>query len=554
MVIPLPPNEAQRLQALHAYGLLDARPEAGFDEITALASYLSRAPIALFGLVDETRQCFKSCFGFQLSEIPRENSFCAYTILDPEGMVVADALADPRFAVNPLVQGAPGIRFYAGTPLLTRDGYALGALCVIDTQPRPRFAPHQHKTLQMLGRHLMTQIDHRYASAYLAQALAQRQREEAEEEARLRDRARQLERLNEMKDRFMALLAHELRNPLAPIINAVEILRSPEPRDSIEIIERQVKQLARLVNDLLDFSRAARGKIALNKTTLDLVSAVRSAARDAAPALAKRRQRFAIELGVEPLWAEADPMRLEQVVSNLLVNAAKFTPEEKSIQLTLGKEGGEAVLRVRDEGIGIAPEMQERIFDPFVQIGDSDSNQGGLGLGLPLVRQLIHLHGGTVEVHSEGAGLGSEFTVRFPLVEAPKTAQQFIASDAPAAAAAHLRVLVVDDNSDLGATLRQLLLLWGHEPALANCGSDALKKALEFRPDLVLIDIGLPRMDGYAVARALRAEPALNSTRLIAMSGYAEEADRARATQAGFHDFYIKPIDPGRLRELLTLQ
>ena len=554
MAFPTPPNEARRLTALRAYGLLDTPPEAPFDEIASLASYITQAPIALVGLLDEHRQWFKARVGIDLSETPREHAFCNHTILHPEGMVVADALADPRFASNPLVQGAPGIRFYAGTPLVTQDGYALGTLCVIDIQPRPRFAPEQHQALQTLGRHLMTQIDIRYSSAYLAHALVKRQREEAEQHQRLLERERELARLNEVKDRFMALLAHELRNPLAPILNAIEILRSPDPDDAVEIIERQVKHLARLVEDLLDLSRVTRGKIVLKKTTLDLVSAVRAATRAASATLAKRRQRFVIELPGEPLWTKADAMRLEQIVSNLLINASKFTPEEKQIRLTLQREDNQGVLRIKDEGIGIPKEMQERIFEPFVQVGDAHQRQSGLGLGLPLVRQLTRLHHGVVEVRSDGAGGGSEFTVRLPLTEPPPAfVNPAASSDAPHAAARH-RVLVVEDNPDLGTTLQRLLAHWGHEPALATSGANVLDKALEVRPDIALIDIGLPQMDGYAVARTFRAEPELGEMRLIAMSGSGEEADRTLAAQAGFHDFFIKPLDPAHLRQVLERQ
>lgn len=547
----MPSNEARRITTLHTYGLMDTPQEAPFDEIATLASYVFQTPFAAIGLLDERRQWFKARVGLNVSEVPRDHSFCAYTILHPDGLIVADALADPRFAVHPLVQGAPGIRFYAGTPLLTQDGFALGALCVGDTEPRPNFTREQHQVLQTLGRHLMTQIDLRYSSAYLAQALVKRQREEAQQREHLIERERELGRINEIKDRFMALLAHELRNPLAPILNAIEILRSPEPDDAVEIIERQVKHLARLVEDLLDLSRVTRGKIVLKKTTLDLVAAVRSAARAAAPALAKRRQRFVIELPKEPLWTRADAVRLEQIVSNLLVNAAKFTPEEKQIRLTLQREDDHGVLRIKDEGIGIPREMQERIFEPFVQVEAAHQVQSGLGLGLPLVRQLTRLHHGTVEVRSEGAGCGSEFTVRLQLAEPPQESPLSAASTDIPHPAVHHRVLVVEDNPDLGATLHRLLGHWGHEPALVASGLEALDKALEFHPDIVLVDIGLPHMDGCAVAQALRAESALGQMRLIAMSGYGEDADRTRAAQAGFDDFFIKPLDPVHLRQLL---
>jgi len=552
MTDPLPVYETERLQALCDYGLMDTQQEAVFDEIVALASYVFRTPIALVSLVDEKRQWFKARTGLAIPETPREYAFCAHTILEADGMVVPDALADPRFASNPLVLGSPGIRFYAGTPLITREGHALGALCVIDTKPRPQFDSEQKQALQTLGRHLMAQIEIRYSSAFLAKALVERRQAELEQQNRILEHGRELSRLNELKDRFMAMLAHELRNPLASILNAVELLRSPEPDDAVEIIESQVKHLSRLIEDLLDLSRVMRGKITLKKTTVDLAESVRAAARAARPILSKGGQRFVTELPEEPLWVQADLVRLEQIVSNLLVNAAKFTERGKQVSLSLRREAAQAVLRVCDEGIGIPKEMQERIFEPFVQVEESRT-RGGLGLGLPLVRQLVHLHNGSIRVQSEGPGRGSEFIVRFPLHAEPLTAFVDETEDGLAATPLHVRhrVLVVEDNPDLGGTLSRLISHWGHETDLVRLGSAALERALKFRPDIVLIDIGLPQMDGFAVAECLNTSPELAGMRLIAMSGYADEDDRSHAMQAGFNEFLLKPVDPSFLRQLL---
>ncbi len=550
MAAPLPVDEAGRLQALSDYGLMDTPPEAVFDEIVALASYVFKAPIALISLVDEHRQWFKARTGLDLPETPREYAFCAYTILEPEGMVVPDALADPRFTSNPLVSGNPGIRFYAGIPLVTREGQSLGALCVIDTKPRPQLDPEQKQALQTLGRHLMAQIEVRYSSAFLAKALVERRQAELEEQNRIVEHARELSRLNESKDRFMTMLAHELRNPLASILNAVELLRSPEPEDAVEIIEGQVKHLSRLIEDLLDISRFTQGKITLKKSTLDLVEIVRSAVRATQPVLTKGGQHFVLELPGEPLWVRADPVRLEQIVSNLLINAAKFTERGKQIRLSLEPEAETAVLRVQDQGAGIPREMQERIFEPYVQV-EENRNLGGLGLGLPLVRQLVSLHNGSVQVQSDGLGSGSQFTVRLPLHNARPAERVPEAVAAPAQGHVSHRVLIVEDNPDLGETLHRLICRWGHQAALVRLGSEALEMGLAFRPDIVLIDIGLPQMDGFAVAENLCGLPEISGARLIAMSGYGTEADRARAMQAGFHEFLLKPIDPAVLRHML---
>ena len=551
MTVLMPANEIERLQTLHAYGLLDSPPEAVFDEIVALAGYVFNAPIALISLLDESRVRFKSCVGIQVQETPRESSFCAYAVLDPEGLVVPDALADPRFAKHPLVLGTPSIRFYAGVPLITREGHALGTLCVSDTKPRPCFDFDQKQALQTLGRHLMAQMELRYSSAFLARALNERRQAELEQQNRLVEHDRELNRLTEMKDRFVTMLAHELRNPLASILNAIELLRSPEPQDALEIVEAQVKHLSRLIEDLMDLSRVTRGKIVLKKVILDSVQAVHAAARAAQPLFAKGGQRFVTDWPKEPLWVLADPVRLEQIVSNLLVNAAKFTEPGKKISLSIQRQDDHAVLRVKDEGIGIPPEMHACIFEPFVQL-DGSQNRGGLGVGLPLVQQLIRLHNGRVELRSDGTQCGSEFIVRIPLAKpSPAQGAEAPKKSAPPAAQTRHRILIVEDNPDLGMTLRRLLSHWGHEADLTASGLTALEKALEFRPDIAIIDIMMPKMDGYAVAQRLCSHPELAGLRLVAMSGYGEESDQTRAFQAGFHDFLLKPVDPSLLRKLL---
>ncbi|MDD5350224.1 MAG: ATP-binding protein [Chthoniobacteraceae bacterium] len=551
MSAPMPEREAERLAALRDYGLMDTPPEAVFDEIAALASYVFHAPIAGIGLLDERRQWFKARIGIDFTEAPREAVFCAHTILEPDILVVLDALDDPRFVSCPYVVGPPGVRFYAGVPLITREGHALGALCVVDTEPRESFEPEQKDALKTLGRHLMAHMELRCSSAFLARALRERRQSEQAQHALLLERERELGRLNEMKDHFLALLAHELRNPLASIVNALELLRSPAPEDAAAIIETQVTHLSRLIEDLLDLSRVTRGKIALRKTALDLVEAVRAAARAARSAFFKGGQQFILELPETPVWVQADPVRFEQIVSNLLANAAKFTGPGKQVRLCLEAAEAHALLRVRDEGIGISPAMLERIFEPFVQ-ADAGRDRTGLGLGLPLVRQLASLHGGSVEVRSEGPGRGAEFIVRLPLQASPPAPSSEPAEEA-ALVSPRLpvcrRVLVVEDNAALGSTLSRLLSRWGHEPRLVNSGAVVLEEALAFRPEVALVDIGLPERDGFSVAKCLCSTPELAGVRLFAMSGYGGEEEHAR--EAGFHEFLLKPVDPLALRHLL---
>ncbi|MEI6351241.1 MAG: hybrid sensor histidine kinase/response regulator [Verrucomicrobiota bacterium] len=364
---------------------------------------------------------------------------------------------------------------------------------------------------------------------------------------RLREQDAELIRVNQIKDQFLAILAHELRNPLAPILNAVELLRSPEPGDAVEIIERQVKHIARLLEDLLDLSRITQGKIILHQSRIDLVESARLAARSSC---CEKEHVFILDLCSEPLWIEADPVRIEQIIGNLLNNAIKYTEAGKSIRLSVQREGEEAVLRVQDEGLGVPPEMLERIFEPFVQISESlERARGGLGLGLPLVRQLVEIHHGTVTAHSAGLGRGSEFVVRLPLATSPKKKNgNTLETCLPHPEPARHRILVVEDNADLSGTLCRLLTAWGHTVEVSSTGSDAIAKAIKFKPDIVMVDIGLPDLNGYEVGRQLSRLPELPELLLIAMSGYRMEADELRATEAGFKDYLLKPFDPSELR------
>jgi signal transduction histidine kinase len=358
------------------------------------------------------------------------------------------------------------------------------------------------------------------------------------------------------KDEFLATLAHELRNPLAPIRNAVELLRSIGPKDTPpswapDVIDRQVRQLVRLVDDLLDVSRITQGKVTLRKEPVDLATVVGLAVETSRPLMSARRQELTLEMPSTLLPLQADPARLAQVVANLLNNAAKYTPEGGRIHLGLETQGQEALLCVRDTGLGIAPELLPRIFDLFTQ-GDRSlaRSEGGLGIGLTLVRTLVEMHGGTVSVRSGGPGKGSEFTVRLPLApEAAPSPHRAARVDGPAFAR---RILVVDDSVDNADSLARLLGSCGHDVRTAYDGLAALAVAREFQPEFVFLDIGLPRMDGYEVARRLRAEPGFEAATLVALTGYGQEGDRRQAEEAGFDTHLVKPADLHALRALLA--
>jgi PAS domain S-box-containing protein len=361
-----------------------------------------------------------------------------------------------------------------------------------------------------------------------------------------------------LKDEFLAMLAHELRNPLAPILNGLHMLGIPEVQGSTaqrirSVMEQQVRNLTRLVDDLLDVSRITRGKIQLRKTTGDLASVVAHAVETARPVIEARKHELSVSLSPEPLLLEADITRLEQVFTNLLNNAAKYTEPGGQIWLTGEREKDEIVVRVRDNGIGITDGLLPRIFDMFTQADRAlDRSQGGLGIGLTLVRKLVELHGGSVLVHSDGPGKGSEFMVRLPALIAPRPAAFEAATEKVPGQKASLRVLVVEDETAVAEMLVMLLELWGHMVRAAHDGPAALAAVQTFHPEVILCDIGLPGMDGYQLARRLQLQEGPTKPILVAVTGYGQEEDRRRAQQAGFDHHMTKPVDPVALEGLLA--
>lgn len=379
-----------------------------------------------------------------------------------------------------------------------------------------------------------------------------------QEDEELRRRAEDLAGADRRKDQFLAMLAHELRNPLAPIRNAVELMRQVETQDpsfqpSREMVERQVKTLARLVDDLLDVSRISQGSIRLRKEVVDLGAVVERAIEAARPLIEARGHTLTVRLPTDPVRLEADPTRLEQVVANLLNNAAKFTMPGGRIQVTARLDQSEAVVRVKDNGIGVPPNVLDRVFEPFVQSeGSLARSEGGLGIGLTLARSLVEMHGGSIEAHSPGLGQGSEFVVRMPArVPAGRAAPPLPEPTAPFAARA-LRVLVVEDNLDTAESLSALLRLWGHDVRVVHDGLSAVDAAHEQHPEVVLLDIGLPGLDGYQVAKKLRDDHELEGALLVAMTGYGQPDDRRRSREAGIHHHFVKPVEPFVLRTLLS--
>ncbi len=371
-------------------------------------------------------------------------------------------------------------------------------------------------------------------------------------EAELRDADRR-------KDEFLATLAHELRNPLATISYSLQILKKPlVDAETIaltnDMMERQVQHLVRLVDDLLDVSRVTHGKIELRLERVELAKVVARAVETAQPLIDARGHRMEISVPEPPLFLHADPVRLAQVISNVLTNAVKYTDRNGQIRLTARQHGQQAEIVVRDNGIGIAPHLLPHVFDLFVQADHSASkSQGGLGIGLTLVKNLLELHGGSIGVHSDGLGHGAAFTIHLPLA-AEHPAQPIAAFPAypQAPPSSGLRLLVVDDNEDAARSLAMLLRFQGHDVQIACNGTAALGLAPVFSPDMALLDLGMPEMDGYEVARRLRMIPSLENIFLVALTGWGQREDRRRTAEAGFDEHLIKPPEPMILEELLT--
>jgi PAS domain S-box-containing protein len=362
------------------------------------------------------------------------------------------------------------------------------------------------------------------------------------------------------KDEFLATLAHELRNPLAPIRNSLQILKmqhvDPETvQESREVMERQVHHMVRLVDDLLDVSRVMRGKIELRKEPVELATIVARAVETAQSLIEAQEHRLDISLPSESLRLDVDPVRLAQVVGNLLTNSAKYTQAHGHIWLTAHREGKQAVLQIRDNGIGIAPDILPHVFELFVQADHSSTRaQGGLGIGLTIVKNLVEMHGGSVAVRSDGLGKGSEFEVRLPLLMTKRREPHGNRQDERQVRhpiPGH-RLLVVDDNQDSARSLAMLLRLEGHEVQIAHDGPAALELAKSYGPEMVLLDIGMPGMDGYEVARKLRQQSGLETVVLAALTGWGQEDDRRRTAEAGFDHHLVKPIEPTVLQKLLA--
>jgi PAS domain S-box-containing protein len=509
----------------------------------------------LYTLSGVPREAFE---GFPM---PRNTAVFGATFRGEAIVRLDDVTRDPRYGKNPPYHGLPEghlpVRSYLAAPVVSRGGEVLGGLFFGHSQVGV-FTRRHEAILRSVAAQAAIAIDNARLYQQATAELIERKR--AEEALREADRR---------KDEFLAMLAHELRNPLAPIRTANRILQEAGPADPLfernrGIIERQVEKMARLVDDLLDVSRITRGQVRLERGPADLREVVAHAVEAAHPLIEAQGHELSLCLPEAPVVIEADRLRLEQVVTNLLNNAARYTDCGGRITAELQRAGSEAVLRVRDTGRGIGPELLPHVFELFTQ-GERglDRSQGGVGIGLTLVKRLVELHGGTVDAMSDGPGRGAEFIVRLPIGTAldeegganrpdPHERSAGAVCGSSAAMGRSRRVLVVDDNRDGADALVELLELWGYEAHAVYDGARALEAARRLRPAVVFLDIGMPGTDGYQVARQLRGDPELRSAALVALTGYGRSEDRERAAEAGFDLHLTKPVDPRRIRAFLS--
>jgi len=466
-----------------------------------------------------------------------DDSACGRALRSGQQIIIEDVEADAPFEPFRGVARAAEFRAVVSTPLIGGDGKALG---ILSTHFRSIHRPTDPELRRL-------DLYARQAGDFIQRCKLEQVLQRSEEALREADRR---------KDEFLALLAHELRNPLAPIRYALATANKPgrtleQQKRAEEVIERQVAHMSHLLDDLLEVSRITRGTLELKKIRTELTSVLGAAIEAARPILDAKHHTLALDLPKEAVRLEADPVRLAQVFSNLVINAAKYTDAGGHIQLRAAQEGSEVVVAVSDNGIGISPEMMPRLFTLFSQACPAlERSEGGLGVGLALVRGLITLHGGRVEAHSDGTDRGSVFVVRLP-TGAPPLEVSKIGVDADNSPAARLRVIIVDDNRDAADSCAALLGLSGHHVQSAYSGRRALELAETFHPHALLLDIGLPDVSGYELARNIRAAPWGRGVVLIAVTGWGQKEDRRRAFDAGFDHHLTKPIAPETIEALL---
>jgi signal transduction histidine kinase/ActR/RegA family two-component response regulator len=460
---------------------------------------------------------------------PGRATTCGHALLKSQRVVVPDfeSWGDISGSDDLIAFRAAGVRAAQSTPLLTRSGRLVGMI-----------------TTHWTRSHEPQERDLRLIDIVARQAADLIERNSAAEA--LQHHARKLVEADRYKDEFLATLAHELRNPLAPIRNGLAVLKIGKPEQAqrvLPMMERQLHHMVHLIDDLLDVSRISRGMVNLKRARVQLSAVIDSAVETSRPLISAANHRFTITLPGTAVWLNADMTRVAQIISNLLNNAAKYTPPGGDIELVAEVVGGEVVVRVIDSGIGIPAAMLPRIFELFTQVdGSAERSKGGLGVGLALAKRLAEMHDGSVEVESPGDQAGAVFTLRLPIMAPTTNVADDDGGDGAPAKARALRILIVDDNEDAAETLSLLLQELGHVTSVVTEAPKAIAAALAFQPEIAVLDLGMPHLNGFDLARLLRAEPALRDTYLIALSGWGMEEDRARSRDAGMDHHLTKPV------------
>jgi signal transduction histidine kinase/ActR/RegA family two-component response regulator len=565
MPIPYPANDQERIAALEALGVLDTPPEPQFDELTRLAAQICDTPIALITLVDRDRQWFKSAVGLDATETPRENAFCAHAICVPEQDLfeITDATLDPRFADNPLVTGNPNIRFYAGAPLVTHDGWALGTLCVIDREPR-QLDLKQKDALNILRRHVINSLELRTMIE-----LQQKTISDLEMTRRELDKAkRTAEEATRVKAEFLAAMTHEIRTPMNAVIGMTTLLQasplSDEQQESVRILRDSGELLLSIVNSVLDFSKIESGKLEIEQIPFDLPACIASSIDLVAErATAKGLRILTVRGAGAPDIVRGDPTRTRQILINLLSNAVKFTDAGSvtvAVDAHLLPTGNqELYFRVTDTGAGIPQDRLCRLFQQFSQTDVSTARRyGGTGLGLVISKRLAELQGGRMWAEST-VGVGSSF--HFTVSARPATPADSASVAKPVAitldpqfAAQHpARILVAEDNPVNTRVIMRLLQKLGYQPTAVTNGLEAVRAVHQNPYDIVLMDVEMPEMDGPAAAAAIRRDlPADRQPAIVALTAHSLDARGGQFHEAGMNAYLGKPIRTAELTRILA--
>jgi len=557
---PLPPDEAARLATLERYGIVDTAAEKSFDDIVALASHICGTPISLLSLVDESRQWFKARKGLGPSETPRDLAFCAHALdRGGEPLVVPDALDDQRFADNPLVTGAPNIRFYAGAPLVAPNGHALGTLCVIDTRPR-QLDQSQLDALSALSRQAIAQLELRCQTRELEARIGQLNA--AHEEL---NRAKLVaEAATAAKSQFVANMSHEIRTPLNAVIGYAQLLISDDQTavlpghilEYLRTIERGGKTVSDIINNLLQLSKIEAGKIERFEEDVPLRAFFQELYELQLAEASKRGVLWRFEAGAGlNSTVRLERTKAAQIVLNLSGNALKFTPAGKSAVLAADREGETLKIELRDEGIGIAPERQAAVFQPFEQAELSTTRTyGGTGLGLTIVRSLAELLGGSVSLES-AVGQGSTFRVQLPAPLAINSKVSPVTEPVPEPLKFRpgTRIVLAEDDPVSQKLMNLLLGKLGLEVHIAPDGRRAVELVKEVKPDLVLMDMHMPEMDGLEAIRVLRDDPAAPHPPMVILSAnvFSDQQSGDLARQ-GVAEFLTKPVNRVQLQAVLA--